>query len=200
MFLFCKLRIFTYFRLWLWAVSAHSELVLLHTIYIHCIKRKHSQSLPVLKIQNLSWHNLQTSQEQWWQPIRNGKTKKEIRSSRQLEGTARCQFSADEHYLSSHIFTTPIKVIEFSIKCDIVATAIDHTSPIACCFRAAPDSFLTGTRREQKSWLFRSHQQCALGKLQNKPSSYLIQFHNTHFGFTECLKSQLQYFSLFLSL
>lgn len=153
MFLFCKLRIFTYFRLWLWAVSAHSELVLLHTIYIHCIKRKHSQSLPVLKIQNLSWHNLQTSQEQWWQPIRNGKTKKEIRSSRQLEGTARCQFSADEHYLSSHIFTTPIKVIEFSIKCDIVATAIDHTSPIACCFRAAPDSFLTGTRREQKSWL-----------------------------------------------
>lgn len=153
MFLFCKLRIFTYFRLWLWAVSAHSELVLLHTIYIHCIKRKHSQSLPVLKIQNLSWHNLQTSQEQWWQPIRNGKTKKEIIFSRQLEGTARCQFSADEHYLSSHIFTTPIKVIEFSIKCDIVATAIDHTSPIACCFSAAPDSFLTGTRREQKSWL-----------------------------------------------
>lgn len=56
----------------------------------------------------------------------------------------------DEHYLSSHIFTAPIKVIEFPIKSVIMAASIYHTSPIAHILSAFPNPFLAGARREQR--------------------------------------------------
>lgn len=92
-----------------------------------------------------------------------------------FEAIGCCFRPPEEHYLSSHVVTIPIKVIELSIKGDVMATSIYRASPIALVFSAAPEPFLAGTRREQKSCVFSSHQERPVGEPRNKPGSSLAQ-------------------------